>query len=53
MILHYHYSDREYSGEIRRIKNIDVAFGKGFSERIIEVAFVSIQSVWKKIKNST
>ena len=50
MILHYHYSDKEYSGEIRRIKNIDSAFGKGFHESIIEVAFVSIQSVWRKNK---
>lgn len=50
MILHYHYSDIEYSGEIRRMKNIDVAFGKGLSESIIEVAFVSIQSFWKRNK---
>lgn len=41
MIVHFHFSSSENSGEIRRIKNInrDVAFQ--LSDKVIEVAFVS------------
>lgn len=41
MIIHFHFSYSENSGEIRRIKNInkDVAFQ--LSDEVIEVAFVS------------
>ena len=34
MILHYHYSDREYSGEIRRIKNMTSLLEKDFLKEL-------------------
>ncbi len=50
MIIHFHFSSNENSGEIRRIKNInkDVAFQ--LSDKVIEVAFVSVFYFFKKQK---
>ena len=41
MIIHFHYSARENSGEIRRIKNIDKDVALKLSKEVVEVAFIS------------
>ncbi len=48
MILHFHYSSNENSGEIRRIKNVDSSFAKTLNTNVIEVSFVSVQLLFKK-----
>ena len=41
MIIHYHYSINENSGEIRRIRNIDNDVASQLTDKIIEIAFIS------------
>lgn len=52
MILHYHYSYNESSGEIRRIRNINKYLASQLSEEIIECAFVSIKHFVRRKKNT-
>lgn len=48
MIIHFHYSARENSGEIRRIKNIDKDVALKLSKDVVEVAFISSKDFFKK-----
>ena len=48
MIIHFHYSARENSGEIRRIKNIDKDVALKLSKEVVEVAFISSKDFFKK-----
>lgn len=48
MILHFHYSYTENSGEIRRIKNIDAGFATALQTDVIEIAFLSLPTFFKR-----
>ena len=48
MILHFHYSYKENSGEIRRIKNIDAGFATALQTDVIEIAFLPIPTFFKR-----
>ena len=52
MLIHFHYSSKEASGEIRRIRNININLAAGLSDKIIECAFISIKDfVLKRREN--
>lgn len=50
MIIHYHYSCKESSGEIRRIKNINKFLAAQLSNEVIECAFISFVDYFSKKK---
>lgn len=41
MLIHFHYSFYQNSGEIRRIKNIDRDLAFSLSDKVVEIAFIS------------
>ncbi len=43
MVIHFHYSMFPYSGEIRRIKNINTNLAFKLSDKVIEVEFFNIK----------
>ena len=48
MLIHFHYSSKEASGEIRRIRNINVNLAAQLSDKIVECAFISIRDFFFK-----
>lgn len=48
MIIHFHYSNNENSGVIRRIRNINKDIAFGIDNEVIEVAFIPPASFFKK-----
>lgn len=49
--LHIHFTYAEDSGEIRRIKNINSVLAQNLSDKVIEVAFISIANFIKYKEN--